>query len=317
MQTVVAILTILAPVVAWLYVKRSSRQRARRRSGLRPKAVVITGASSGLGFALAYRLAASAPNDHVVAVDNDENGLRRLARLLPEHSLTTVACDVTDPKSVRRAAQATVEAVGSIDAILNFAGVIKGGPLVEMDDADLALVMSVNVVGTCLINKHFFPLIKPGPAAKIVNVASEVSKARISTAFNAPYTMSKLAVEAYSDSLRQELSLLRNPIAVTVVQAGAFKTPLTEFKTPLNFGSFGKGRWAAALRKAGAVSELYIRRHSREPALLADAVAHLVHSTQPPRHLVVNMSLTMRAASLSPQPVLDFFVRRQFGEAGD
>ena len=61
--------------------------------------------------------------------------------------------------------------------------------------------------------------------------------------------------------------------------------PLTEFKTPLNFGSFGKGRWAAALRKAGAVSELYIRRHSREPALLADAVAHLVHSTQPPRHL--------------------------------
>ena len=72
----------------------------------------------------------------------------------------------------------------------------------------------------------------------------------------------------------------------------------------------------SALRKAGAVSELYIRRHSREPALLADAVAHLVHSTQPPRHLVVNMSLTMRAASLSPQPVLDFFVRRQFGEAG-
>ena len=51
-----------------------------------------------------------------MAVDNDENGLRRLARLLPEHSLTTVACDVTDPKSVRRAAQATVEAVGSIDA---------------------------------------------------------------------------------------------------------------------------------------------------------------------------------------------------------
>ena len=115
--------------------------------------------------------------------------------------------------------------------------------------------------------------------------------------------------------MRQELSLLRNPIAVTVVQAGAFKTPLTEFKTPLNFGSLA-GRWAAALRKAGAVSELYIRRHSREPALLADAVAHLVHSTQPPRHLVVNMSLTMRAASLSPQPVLDFFVRRQFGEAG-
>ena len=314
MLSVVAILTVLAPVVAWLYVGRHRRARARRRSGLRPKAVVITGASSGLGFALAYRLASQ--NDHVVAVDNDENGLRRLARLLPEHSLTTVACDVTDPKSVRRAAQATVEAVGSIDAILNFAGVIKGGPLVEMDDADLALVMSVNVVGTCLINKHFFPLIKPGPAAKIVNVASEVSKARISTAFNAPYTMSKLAVEAYSDSLRQELSLLRNPIAVTVVQAGAFKTPLTEFKTPLNFGSFGKGRWAAALRKAGAVSELYIRRHSREPALLADAVAHLVHSTQPPRHLVVNMSLTMRAASLSPQPVLDFFVRRQFGEAG-
>ena len=149
----------------------------------------------------------------------------------------------------------TWSAVGSIDAILNFAGVIKGGPLVEMDDADLALVMSVNVVGTCLINKHFFPLIKPGPAAKIVNVASEVSKARISTAFNAPYTMSKLAVEAYSDSLRQELSLLRNPIAVTVVQADAFKTPLTEFKTPLNFGSFGKGRaHVSGVRQLGEAS---------------------------------------------------------------
>ena len=52
------------------------------------------------------------------------------------------------------------------------------------------------------------------------------------------------------------------------------------------------------------------------PTFAHEAVAHLVHSTQPPRHLVVNMSLTMRAASLSPQPVLDFFVRRQFGEAG-
>ena len=52
--------------------------------------------------------------------------------------------------------------------------------------------------------EHQVPAL-PAPAAKIVNVASEVSKARISTAFNAPYTMSKLAVEAYSDSLRQEL----------------------------------------------------------------------------------------------------------------
>ena len=246
--------------------------------GLRPKAVVITGASSGS----ASRSRTDSPRrTTIVAVDNDENGLRRLARLLPEHSLTTVACDVTDPKSVRRAAQATVEAVGSIDAILNFAGVIKGGPLVEMDDADLALVMSVNVVGTCLINKHFFPLIKPGPAAKIVNVASEVSKARISTAFNAPYTMSKLAVEAYSDSLRQELSLLRirspspssRPVHSRRRSPSSRRRSTRQLRKGRCGGAAQGGRRLRALHSAAQPRARASRRRGRAPRALDAAAA--------------------------------------------
>jgi NAD(P)-dependent dehydrogenase (short-subunit alcohol dehydrogenase family) len=73
------------------------------------------------------------------------------------------------------------------------------------------------------VNKYFFPLLlkKKG---RVVNISSEVALSWLSAGFNAPYSMSKFAIEAYSTALRQELGLLGMP--VVVVNPGAMRTPL-------------------------------------------------------------------------------------------
>ena len=120
------------------------------------------------------------------------------ARLIP------VVADVADPAAVKRAVQQVQGSLGQgqvIDAIANFAGIIRGGPLVE-DDGELELVMKVNVLGTHSITRAFFPLLRrsdvasPPPAPTIITVCSEVSLAWMSAGFNAPYSMSKFALEA-------------------------------------------------------------------------------------------------------------------------
>ena len=116
-----------------------------------------------------------------------------------------------------------------IDVIANFAGVIRGGPLVELDSSELETVMNVNVGGTHTVTRAFFPLLRrAGEAASpvIIIVCSEISLSRLSAAFNAPYSMSKFALEGYATALRQELSLLADPVAVTVLNPGAMRTPM-------------------------------------------------------------------------------------------
>merc|ERR1719356_1899025 len=87
--------------------------------------------------------------------------------------------------------------------------------------------MKVNVVGTARANKIFFPLLRRATGStKIINVASEISLSWFSAAFTGPYAMSKVALEAYSTALRQELAFLDPPVHVVTLNPGAMRTPM-------------------------------------------------------------------------------------------
>jgi NAD(P)-dependent dehydrogenase (short-subunit alcohol dehydrogenase family) len=185
--------------------------------------VVITGAAGGLGSATVRRLAGAGWT--VYAADLDSPALRELAgdRVVP------VVVDVTDETSVDALRDRVAGETSRLDAVVNFAGVLGIGPLVELEPAAFRRVLDVNVVGGFLVNRALFPLLHQasldGGRGRIVLLSSETGW-QTAMPFNGPYAISKHAVEAYGDSLRRELMLL--DVDVVKIQPGAFKTGMLD-----------------------------------------------------------------------------------------
>src|SRR4051812_3862195 len=185
-------------------------------SGDRPvtRTVVITGAAGGLGSATVRRLAAA--GWRVFAADLDSPALHALV----SDSVVPIAVDVTDETSVDLMRAAVTRETDRLDAVVNFAGILGVGPLVEIEPAAFRRVLDVNVVGTFMVNRALFPLLQAG-RGRIVLMSSETGW-QPAMPFNGPYALSKHAVEAYGDALRRELLVLGIP--VVKIQPGAFRT---------------------------------------------------------------------------------------------
>jgi NAD(P)-dependent dehydrogenase (short-subunit alcohol dehydrogenase family) len=183
-------------------------------------AVVVTGASTGIGRATALLLDRS--GYRVFA------GVRKQAdaKSLEEEGsekLTPITIDVTKQRSITAAKNKVQRAVGKegLVGLVNNAGVGDGGPVETMDLDVFRNVLEVNLVGQIAVTQAFLPLIRKAPGT-IVFVAS--IGGRIATPFMAPYNTSKFAVEALGESLRHEVSPWN--IDVAVVEPGSIDTPI-------------------------------------------------------------------------------------------
>ena len=181
------------------------------------RAVFITGGAGGLGGATAKYLGER--GWRVFAADCVEEAL---ARIGAERNVTPVHMDVTDAASVQAAARSVARRVDGLDGVVNFAGILTVGSLIEISEEALRRVLDVNVMGTCRVNRALFPLVL-ARKGRIVNMSSETGW-QTGMPFNGPYGMSKHAIEAYSDSLRRELMFLGVP--VIKIQPGPFKTEM-------------------------------------------------------------------------------------------
>lgn len=309
---VLACLLVAAVVLLWLIPSwRASRCDGQKRI------VLVTGAAMGLGRELANRCARA--GDFVVALDANAEALSALEAELggPKHALC-LRVNVTDTATLAAAAADVQKHLGQdspLDSICNFAGVIRGGPLLEMDDHELALVMDVNVLGTARVNKIFFPLLRRDGSntPKIINIASEVSLAWLSAGFNGPYSMSKFAVEAYSAALRQELALLNPPVRVVVLNPGAMSTPMLKEQRPGASNSFFQlssqrdgTLFGPALLKAAPLAADYMRRNASNPSVVSDTTFSIIHSCSPLSRYVIGASFEMRyVMPFLPQRLLD------------
>lgn len=180
--------------------------------------VVITGAAGGLGSATVRRLANSGWRVFAADLDSPALGSLAAAAVLP------IAVDVTDESSVTTLAERVAAETSSLDAVVNFAGVLGVGPLVELEAAAFRRVIDVNLVGGFLVNRALFPLLHAAKG-RIVLMSSETGW-QTAMPFNGPYAISKHAVEAYGDALRRELAML--DVDVVKIQPGAFKTGMVE-----------------------------------------------------------------------------------------
>jgi NAD(P)-dependent dehydrogenase (short-subunit alcohol dehydrogenase family) len=168
---------------------------------------LVTGASSGIGRAVAVRLA---ERGHDVIA-----GVRRAADA-PAHSrIRPVTLDVTDAAQLA----AVAKDAGQLSGLINNAGVTFAGPVEHLPLDRLREQLEVNVVGLVAATQAFLPAIRAG-RGRVVMIGS--TGGRVATPFLGAYSASKFAVEAISDALRQELAPWGVP--VIIIEPGSFKS---------------------------------------------------------------------------------------------
>lgn len=183
-------------------------------------AVVVTGASSGIGRATALLL--DQKGYRVFAGVRKQADAKALAEEASDR-LTPITLDVTKERSIKAAKDKIQRAVGKdgLVGLVNNAGVGDGGPVETMDLDVLRNVLEVNLVGQVAVTQAFLPMIRKAPGT-IVFIAS--IGGRIASPFMSPYNTSKFAVEALGESLRQELAPWG--IDVVVIEPGSIDTPI-------------------------------------------------------------------------------------------
>ncbi len=178
-------------------------------------AVIVTGASSGIGEATALRLR-ELGFDVLPAVRKDSDAER-----LEADGFRPLKLDVTDAASIEAAKAAVGEE--PLAGLVNNAGIGIGGPLEYFPMEELRRVLEVNYFGQIAVTQAFLPALRRA-RGRILNVSS--IGGRIALPLAGPYASSKFALEAASDSLRRELR--PHGVEVIVVEPGGVKTPIWE-----------------------------------------------------------------------------------------
>jgi len=196
--------------------------------------VVVTGAASGIGRAVASRVARE--GGRVVAVDLAKQRLDELAASLPGAEVVTVAGDITSAESVEEIVRAAGDRV---DALANVAGIMDDmGAVHELTDATWERVMRVNVDGTMRLMRAVVPGMLAARSGRIVNVASEAGLR--GSAAGAAYTASKHAVVGLTKS--SAVMYAGSGIQVNAVAPGGVATGI-QVPTQAEFGGARLGKF--------------------------------------------------------------------------
>jgi short-subunit dehydrogenase len=186
---------------------------------------LVTGASTGIGFATAIRLAKSGSTVYA--------GARRMDKMEPlkAHGINIVALDVTDEDSMSAAVAGVTAAHGRIEVLVNNAGYGSYGSLEEVEPAEGRRQFDVNVFGLARMTQLVIPGMRAAGRGRIINVSSMGGK--MYEPLGAWYHATKFAVEGLSDSLRMELRAgLSTPpeaVADAIVHAATAARPRTRY----------------------------------------------------------------------------------------
>jgi NADP-dependent 3-hydroxy acid dehydrogenase YdfG len=201
---------------------------------LEGQAVLVTGASSGIGEATARTLAARGAKVALVA-----RRAERLEKLASEiagrgHTALAVEADVTDQEQAIAAVERTVCDFGRLDVLINNAGVMLLGPIADAPTEEWDRMVDINVKGLLYMTHaavpHLLEAAKDSPreVTDIVNISSVAG--RVASAGAGVYNLTKFGVGAVSESMRQELS--RQGVRITIVEPGAVSTELVDHLRP-------------------------------------------------------------------------------------
>ncbi len=200
--------------------------RSTRAVTFNRKTALITGGSRGLGLMLSQKLLQEGARVAILARDEDE--LERAAEhlrpyLSDDARLHTIACDLRDAEATLGACAEAARVLGSIDLLINNAGIIQVGPLDTITEGDFRDALDTHLWGPLRTIQATLPGMRARRAGRIVNITS--IGAVISPPHLIPYSTSKYALRGMSEGLRHELA--GSGVSVTTVCPGLMRTGST------------------------------------------------------------------------------------------
>lgn len=265
------------------------------------KIIAVTGAASGIGLAITNYLVNQ--GDHVIAIDINVKALNELPK---SDLITPLVMDITDISSINEATKIIQQKFTGIDGLVNNAGIFVGGPLVEVEEKEVKKILDVNVYGTFLATKTLFPLLME-KKGKIINIGSETG--RFAFPLAGPYTMSKYALEAFSDSLRRELMMIN--MKVIHLQLGAIKTPLLDDTLSCYVDNFvhENSLFRSQLKLVTKVCEKELEKGA-DPKYIAKFVHKIIHKKRTKARYRLKNNRLRRFLEFLPTSLVDFAMKR-------
>jgi NAD(P)-dependent dehydrogenase (short-subunit alcohol dehydrogenase family) len=274
--------------------------------------VVVTGASTGIGYACVEALIGS--GRFVFGTVRKKADARHLKNVFGD-DFAPLLFDVTDEDAIRRAV-AVVEqrlAGGTLEGLVNNAGVALPGPLLYQPIDEFQRQFEINVTGQLRVIQAFAPLlgagaVRNGPPGRIVNMSSVAGT--IASPFVGAYAASKHALEGLSDALRRELMVFG--VDVIVIEPGVIRTPIWEKAQEADFSRYDSTAYGASARRLLKWAEQH-SLHGAPVELVAKAVLRALDARFPPPRIRVlpNYLTDWILPRIIPTRLLDWLIARR------
>lgn len=270
-------------------------------------AVVVTGASSGIGLATATLLAARGYRVYA-GVRSDDAAVR--LRAVHSH-IEPLPLDVCEPQSITQAAR-EIPADLPLAGVVNNAGIAVAGPLEHITPAELRMQFEVNVVGPLAVTQAFLPRLRAA-RGRVIFVGS--ISGRFAVPFIAPYSASKFALRALADAMRIELA--PDGMFVSLIEPGSVKTPIWEKGREAQRHLWERLSEEARAAYAGAMKAVVLQAEREErsgiaPEAVAHAISHALSASRPRAHYLVGTPARIGSmiVNLLPPRLHDRFIRK-------
>jgi len=242
------------------------------------KAILVTGASSGIGRNLAERLAAE--GHFVYAGARKQADIDALSAI---DNIQGIRLDVTVQDEIDAAVETITKAGRGLYGLVNNAGVLVIAPMIEVDEEDMQFQMDVNVFGPYRVTRAFAPLIIESKGR--ISTTGSISGI-LSGAFIGPYSISKHAIEGFTDSLAAEMATL--DVHVSVVEPGNYNSRVGG-SMKARMEELGRSPEGSRFQEQmqGYVNLPADRSQFKEPDEVSDAFLHALFDDNPKRRYMV------------------------------
>jgi NAD(P)-dependent dehydrogenase (short-subunit alcohol dehydrogenase family) len=224
--------------------------------------ILVTGASSGIGAAIAARLAAEG---HRVF------GTGRKAASKKQDGIEMLELDVRSDPSVKHCVESVLKSAGRLDVLVNNAGYLLAGAIEEVSIQEAEAQFDTNFFGVARMVQAVLPGMRKQRSGKIINMSSLAGM--VPVPFWGFYNASKFAVEGFTESLRLELKPLG--IRVAMIEPGAIKTPFYAQAAPSPMAEYAPWRDRAIKTMKG------FEEKAPGPELVAETVSRVVAQENP------------------------------------
>lgn len=267
------------------------------------KKVLITGASSGIGAAIAETLA-----DKGCRVWGTTRDLTKVASLPLSQKVKFLAMDVNDDASVRTGVDRFLAEAGGVDVLINNAGFGVFGPLEEFPLAEAKAIFETNYFGALRLIQAVVPFMREQGNGLVINITSLA--ARFVIPFQVHYSATKFALSALTEGLRQELRPFG--VKVVAVEPGDIKT---NFNNVTVFGSEEGSPYQKWTEPCWRVIDVNMEK-SPPPQVIADQVLKIVGTKNPRPYYVAGDFLSTKfpfIARFVPQTLKEKMIRMFYG----